>query len=146
MLPTAIVELEALPLTPNGKVDRKALPKPDFQPASSAAVVPPRDELEAKLVKIWQEILKTQSIGVTDNFFDLGGHSLMAVRLMDEIQKSTGIEIPLTALFQGATIEHLAGIIRGTTIVPRTVVQQIQAGGNRPPFFAAVLAAIQASG
>ena len=146
MLPTAIVELEALPLTPNGKVDRKALPKPDFQSASPSAVVPPRDELEAKLVKIWQDILKVKTIGVTDNFFDLGGHSLMAVRLMDEIQKTTEVEIPLTALFQGATIEHLAGIIRGTTIVPRTVVQQIQAGGNRPPFFAAVLAGMNALG
>jgi amino acid adenylation domain-containing protein len=146
MLPTAIVELEALPLTPNGKVDRKALPKPDFQSASPAAVVPPRDELEGKLVKIWRDILKLETIGVTDDFFDLGGHSLMAVRLMDEIQKATEVEIPLTALFQGATIEHLAGIIRGTTIVPRTVVQQIQAGGNRPPFFAAVLAGMNALG
>jgi surfactin family lipopeptide synthetase A len=146
MLPAAVVELEAFPLTPSGKVDRKALPKPDFQPAASAVMVPPRDELEAALVEIWQEILQTNAIGVTDNFFELGGHSLMAVRLMSEIQKFTGVDIPLTALFQGATIEHLAGIIRGTTTVPRTVVQQIQAGGNRPPFFAAVLAGTNALG
>jgi amino acid adenylation domain-containing protein len=146
MLPAALVELESLPLTPNGKVDRKALPKPDFQPATSAAAVPPRDELEANLVKIWQEILKAESIGVTDNFFDLGGHSLMAVRLMEEIRKLIGVEIPLTALFQGATIEHLASIVRGTTTVPQTVVHQIQAGGNRPPFFAAVLAGMNALG
>jgi thioesterase domain-containing protein/acyl carrier protein len=97
-------------------------------------------------VKIWREILQTQAIGVTDNFFELGGHSLMAVRLMSEIQKATGVDIPLTALFQGATIEHLAGIVRGTTTVPRTVVQQIQAGGDRPPFFAAVLAGTNALG
>jgi amino acid adenylation domain-containing protein len=146
MLPSALVEVESLPLTPNGKVDRKALPRPDFQPATSAAAVPPRDALEAKLVKIWQEILKAESIGVTDNFFDLGGHSLMAVRLMDQIRKLTGVEIPLTALFQGATVEHLASIVRGTTSVPQTVVQQIQVGGNRPPFFAAVLAGMNALG
>jgi amino acid adenylation domain-containing protein len=146
MLPSAIVEMEALPLTPNGKVDRKALPKPDFQPPTTAASIPPRDQVEAKLLKIWQDILKTPSIGVADNFFDLGGHSLMAVRLMNEIAELTGIEIPLTALFQGATIEHLASIIRGTRAVPQTVVNQIQAGGDRPPFFAAVLAGMNALG
>jgi thioesterase domain-containing protein len=70
----------------------------------------------------------------------------MAVRLMNEIAELTGIEIPLTALFQGATIEHLASVIRGTTAVPLTVVNQIQAGGNRPPFFAAVLAGMNALG
>jgi amino acid adenylation domain-containing protein len=145
MLPSAIVELEALPLTPNGKVDRKALPKPEFQTAAAAAV-PPRDVLEAKLVAIWKDILKIQTIGITDNFFDLGGHSLMAVRLMDEITKATGVEIPLTALFQNATVEHLASIVRGTTPIQRTVMQQIQAGGNRPPFFAAVLAGMNALG
>jgi amino acid adenylation domain-containing protein len=146
MLPAALVELESLPLTPSGKVDRKGLPKPDVQPATSAEAVPPRDELEARLVKIWQEILQTESIGVSDNFFELGGHSLMAVRLMNEIQKSTGVNIPLTALFQGATVEHLAGIVRGTAVVPRTVVQQIQAGESRPAFFAVVLAGTNALG
>jgi amino acid adenylation domain-containing protein len=146
MLPSALVELTALPLTPNGKVDRKALPKPDFQPAASSVIVPPRDEIEARLLQVWKEILKTDSIGITDNFFDLGGHSLLAVRLMDEIRKITGAEIPLTALFQGATVEHLAGIIRGSTAFSQAVVQQIQAGGNRPPFFAAVLAGVNALG
>ena len=146
MLPAAIMEMDALPLTASGKVDRKALPRPDFQPASSTAAIPPRDEVEARLLTIWQDILKIKKIGVTDNFFDLGGHSLMAVRLMNEITQLTGIAIPLTTLFQGATIEHLAGIIRGTTKIPLTVVNQIQPGGNRPPFFAAVLAGTNALG
>jgi thioesterase domain-containing protein/acyl carrier protein len=146
MLPSALVEMESLPLTPNGKVDRKALPKPDFQPLTSTSQVAARDEVESKLVKIWQGVLQTPTVGVTDNFFDLGGHSLMAVRLLDEIRKSTGVEIPLTALFQGATVEHLAGIVRGTTAVQQTIVQQIQAGEDRPPFFAAVLAGVNALG
>ena len=146
MLPSAMVELEALPLTPNGKVDRKALPKPDFQSTASTAAVQPRDEVEEKLQKIWQGILQTGPMGITDNFFDLGGHSLMAVRLVNEIKKTTGIEIPLTELFQGATIEHLAKLVRGTASVKRAVANQIQAGGDGTPFFAAVLAGINALG
>ncbi len=144
MVPSAFVMLEAFPLTPNGKVDRKALPKPEV--SATAATVAPRDEVETKLQKIWQEILQCGPMGVTDNFFDLGGHSLMAVRLVSEIKKAMGIEIPLTELFQGATIEHLANLVRGTASVKRTVANQIQGGGDRAPFFAAVLAGINALG
>ena len=144
MVPAAFVTLDSFPLTPNGKVDRKALPVPGL--AAAAATVPPRDELEEKLQKVWQEILQTGPMGITDNFFELGGHSLLAIRLLNEIKKFTGIEIPITELFQGATIEHLASIVRGTATVRRTVVQQIQAGGNQPPFFAAVLAGVNALG
>jgi len=144
MVPAAFVTLESFPLTPNGKVDRKALPKPEFE--TSAGAVPPRDQLEERLQKIWQEILQTGPMGITDNFFDLGGHSLMAVRLVNEIQKVTGVEVPLRALFQGATIERLAKIVRGTESVSQAVANQIRAGGDRPPFFAAVLAGINALG
>lgn len=144
MVPSAFVMLESFPLTPNGKVDRKALPKPELSAAS--VTVAPRDEVETRLQKIWQEILQCGPMGVTDNFFDLGGHSLMAVRLVNEIKKATGIEIPLTELFQGATIEHLAKLIRGTTSVKQVVANQIQAGTDRAPFFAAVLAGINALG
>jgi amino acid adenylation domain-containing protein len=146
MLPTGLVALEALPLTPNGKVDRKALPKPDLAKALSGLAAPPRGEVETKLAMIWQEVLGIESVNVTDNFFDLGGHSLMAVRLVNEIKKLTGVEIPLTALFQGATIERLANLVRGTTSVPQAIVHQIQPGKNRPRFFAAVLAGLNSLG
>jgi thioesterase domain-containing protein/acyl carrier protein len=145
MVPSAFVQLEALPLTPNGKVDRKALPRPEpVQPASSAAVAP-RDELERALLKVWQQLLKTESIGVTDNFFDLGGHSLLAVRMMSEIRSLTGKELPLAALFQRATIEYLARLIRGAESVEQTIVKQLR-GGALPPFFAAVLPGVNALG
>jgi amino acid adenylation domain-containing protein len=146
MLPTGLVALDALPLTPNGKVDRKALPKPDLTKAASAVAAPPRDELEIKLATIWQEILGIPAVNVTDNFFDLGGHSLMAVRLMNEVKKLTGVEIPLTALFQGATVERLADLLRGDANIPQAVVHQIQPGTDRPPFFAAVLAGLNSLG
>jgi amino acid adenylation domain-containing protein len=146
MLPSGLVTLESLPLTPNGKVDRKALPKPDSSKALSALTTPPRDDVESMLAGIWQEILGVRQINVTDNFFDLGGHSLMAVRLINEIKKLAGVEIPLTALFQDATIERLANLVRGTANVSQAVVHQIQAGGDRPPFFAAVLAGLNSLG
>ena len=146
MLPAALVELERLPLTPNGKVDQKALPKPTSTASAAAARVEPRNQLEEKLVKIWQEILSTEAIGITDNFFDLGGHSLLAVRLVNEIKNVTGADIPLTALFQEATIEHLAKIIRGAASVSKALAQPIQASGSRPPFFAAVLSGVNPLG
>ena len=146
MIPAAFVTLGEFPLTPNGKVDRKALPVPEISAPASATGLAPRDELEESLAKIWREILGLKTVGVTDNFFDLGGHSLMAVRLMNEIRKSTGVNLPLTALFQGATIERLANLVRGTETIPPAVAHQIQAGGNRPPLFAAVLAGVNALG
>ncbi|HZP17424.1 MAG TPA: amino acid adenylation domain-containing protein, partial [Terriglobales bacterium] len=146
MVPSAFVALDAFPLTPNGKINRKILPPPDTSMRVSAGSIAPRDRLEEDLAKIWREVLGVKSVGVTDNFFDLGGHSLMAVRLLDEIKKLTGIALPLTSLFQGATIERLANLVRGTVSIPQAVVQQIQAGNGRPPFFAAVLAGVNSLG
>jgi amino acid adenylation domain-containing protein len=138
MLPSTFVALDSFPLTPNGKVDRKSLPRPEFVQPTGSGVVPPRDELERALEKVWQELLKAESIGVTDNFFDVGGHSLLAVRMMSEIRNLTGKELPLVALFQGATIEYLARLIRGAESVEQAIVRQLQ-GGSLTPFFAAVL-------
>ncbi len=146
MVPSVIVELDALPLTPNGKVDRKALPKPGATVSTATDFVPARDEIELALTRIWQEVLNVSTVGIRDNFFDLGGHSLLAVRLMAEIKEKIGRDIPLTALFQGATVEYLAEVIRGKAPVPTAVVHKIQPLGDRPPFFAAVVAGVNALG
>ncbi len=113
MIPTWFVRLEKLPLTPNGKTDKKALPdprqtglKPDTEHIS------PRNELEQKLADIWQEILQVQHIGIDDNFFDLGGHSLKATRIVSKIHKEMGIEIRLRDMFTFPTIAGLSEIIR----------------------------------
>lgn len=144
MVPSAFVSMKAFPFTPNGKIDRKALPAPEM--TSRAVNTAPRNQLEFDLAKIWREILGIETVGITDNFFDLGGHSLLAVRLMNEIKKLTGTQLPLSSLFQGATIEHLGNLIRGTAIIPQAVVHEIQRGGDLPPFFAAVLAGVNALG
>src|SRR6185369_1642981 len=86
MVPSAFVPVEALPLSPNGKLDRKALPEPKFALVESESYQHPRNEIEARLAKIWEEVLDTRPVGIRDKFFDLGGHSLLAVRLVSRIE------------------------------------------------------------
>ncbi len=121
MIPSAFVRLDALPLTANGKVDRKALPQPG-DPSSRARhkYVAPRAELERNLVKIWQQLLRVETVGVEDNFFDLGGHSLLLVRLVQEIQDSLGLEVVLMEMFEHPTVASLARHL----ITKQTEVQQ----------------------
>ncbi|WP_339298227.1 amino acid adenylation domain-containing protein [Paenibacillus sp. FSL R5-0623] len=112
MIPSYFVELEHLPLTPNGKLDRKALPAPEGEAGSGTQYVAPRNELEMKLVVIWQEVLGlTKEIGVHDNFFDIGGHSLRATTLVSKIHKELNVDLPLRDVFRHSTIESMAAVI-----------------------------------
>lgn len=137
MVPSAVVFLEALPLNANGKVDRGSLPAPQGALGEAAdTFIAPRDALECELAQIWKEAIGCKTIGLRDNFFDLGGHSLMAVRLFSEIEKRLGKKLPLATLFEAPTIEHLAEALRlegfsadWSPLVP------IQTQGNREPFF-----------
>ncbi|HEX6288816.1 MAG TPA: amino acid adenylation domain-containing protein [Herpetosiphonaceae bacterium] len=137
MVPSAFVPLERLPLTRNGKLDRRALPAPhQRRDEIEGTFVPPRDTLEEQLVRIWESILDVRPIGVHDNFFDIGGHSILAVRLVAQIQQQFGQSLPLTTLFQGATIEHLAQVLReAATPAPWTPLVGIQTRGTRRPFY-----------
>ena len=137
MVPAVVVLLEALPVAPNGKVDRGALPAPDrSRPELEKAFIAPRDDLEIELARIWEEVLGVQPVGVRDNFFELGGHSLLAVRLFALIEKRLGRKLPLTTVFQGATIEHLAGVLRRQPMTgPPSALVALQAGGGKRPLF-----------
>ncbi len=137
MVPSAFVLLDALPLNPNGKVDRRALPAPDqVRQEPEETFVAPRDELELQLTKIWEKVLVTQPVGVRDNFFDLGGSSLLAVRLFAQIEKKFGKDLPLATLFQSPTIEQLASLLRQSGWSPSwSSLVTIQPSGSRPPFF-----------
>ncbi|MGH6875212.1 MAG: phosphopantetheine-binding protein, partial [Aestuariivirgaceae bacterium] len=111
MMPSAFVFLETLPLT-NGKLDRKALPKPDERrPELSQSYAAPRNEVERMLAEIWAEILSLDQVGVHDNFFDLGGHSLAATRVVSQVIKQFRLELPLQSLFQSPTVAAMAAVI-----------------------------------
>jgi thioesterase domain-containing protein/acyl carrier protein len=137
MVPSAFVTLEQLPLTPNGKINRQALPQPSqIVSELSGALVAPRNMLELQLIQIWEDILDVRPLGIKDNFFDLGGHSMLAMRLMTRIEKSFGYKLPLASLFQGATVENLAGLLSQDTGTPSwSTLVPIQPLGSRRPFF-----------
>jgi thioesterase domain-containing protein len=136
MVPSAFVLMDAFPLSPNGKIDRRVLPLPDQSATTDSDLTAPRDIFELQLSQIWKEVLRREQIGVRDNFFDLGGHSLLAVRLMNNIERLVGEKVPLSILFQGATIEQLAATLRqrGEKIGEQSLVS-IQPEGSRPPLF-----------
>lgn len=137
MVPSSFVMLESLPLTPNGKLDRRALPRSDSTGlAPRSGFVVPRDFVELKLVRLWEETLGARPIGVRDNFFELGGHSLLAIRLTFRIQQTFGVDLPLSILFQASTVEDLAVILRQQAEVPSwSPLVCVQADGSKPPFF-----------
>jgi amino acid adenylation domain-containing protein len=139
MVPSAIVELQRLPLSPNGKINRRLLQAPDTSALERSSLVEPRDELEVTLLKIWQKVLGANKIGMRDDFFDLGGHSLMGARVLVEVERVTGKKLPLSSLFRGGTIELLARLIREHDEAGDPVLLKIQEGeSSRLPFFAIV--------
>jgi thioesterase domain-containing protein/acyl carrier protein len=137
MIPAAYCLLNSLPLTYQGKIDRKALCEPDPAEETERRVyVAPRNIGESKLVEIWQEVLGHPRIGVTDDYFDLGGHSILAVSLMAKIEKEFGKRIPLAQLFKHPTIEQLAVTLRGESVHSQwEELVEIRSTGTKPPVF-----------
>jgi len=112
MIPAYFVELETLPLTTSGKVNRKALPEPQTaQIALGTTYVAPRNEMEATLADIWQTLLNREKVGIHDNFFEIGGHSLRAIRLVSLVQQSLNVAIKLSDVFTHPTIAALGEAI-----------------------------------
>ncbi|MFE4367883.1 amino acid adenylation domain-containing protein [Streptomyces sp. NPDC056835] len=120
MVPTAYIAMERLPLTPNGKVDRRALPAPsdlvgDADRAESAPYAAPRTALESKLAEIWEDVLGRTRIGVTDDFFTIGGDSISGLRMAFQVERRLGLTPASTALFDHPTIAAYAGYAAGLT-------------------------------
>lgn len=135
MVPAAVVILEALPVTASGKVDRRALPAPERGVERSASR-PPRDELEGRLLAVWERVLGVHPIGIGDNFFDLGGHSLLAMRLFAALEDELQIRLPVAVLLQAPTVEDQARLIRERGWWPQlSSLVPIQPAGSRPPLF-----------
>ncbi|MGH2867597.1 MAG: thioesterase domain-containing protein, partial [Solirubrobacteraceae bacterium] len=115
MMPAAFVMLDSLPLTPSGKVDRRSLPALDAQRLTAeTAFVAPRTRTEKRIAAIWARTLRAARVGLHDDFFEIGGQSLLAVRLLDEMERELGVEIPLVSFFSGdVTVAGLAAIVDG---------------------------------
>jgi non-ribosomal peptide synthetase component F/thioesterase domain-containing protein len=128
-----IVLVEDLPLRVDGFLDELRLPRPAARVKDLAPAVAPRDELETRLLAIWEETFNLRGIGIHSNFFLLGGYSMMIVRLFARMNKALGMQLPITTIFNAPTIAQLAEIIRGhssyTSLVP------VQPSGSKTPFF-----------
>ncbi|HEX7317731.1 MAG TPA: amino acid adenylation domain-containing protein [Pyrinomonadaceae bacterium] len=136
MMPSALVVLDELPLTPNGKVDQRRLPAPaGAGTRDRETYIAPRNLTELALVEIWEEVLNYRPVGVNDDFFDLGGHSVLALRVVAQIEKLYGLDLPLSTFFEGGTVEHFATLIRLRAQTKQTHLVRLQAGGTGRPIF-----------
>jgi amino acid adenylation domain-containing protein len=137
MVPTHLISLPSLPQTPNGKLDRNALPAPEtVRIQTEAPVETSLDPIEAKLIAIWEKVLGVRPLQRTDNFFDIGGHSLLAAKMLARVEKEFGKLLPLATLFQAPTVAALAKLLRHSgwkaswsSLVP------IRPSGAKPPFY-----------
>ncbi|HEX6200668.1 MAG TPA: amino acid adenylation domain-containing protein, partial [Thermoanaerobaculia bacterium] len=131
LVPSAFVVLPALPRTPGGKLDRRALPAPEARPAGDGApAVEPRTPTEALLAGLWREVLGLDRIGVTEDFFRLGGHSLKALHVTTRIRTLFGLDLPLAVLFRAPTIERMASLIDGGSSYARSPLVRLDLRGQ----------------
>jgi amino acid adenylation domain-containing protein len=117
MIPLVFVSLDELPLLPNGKVDRRALPIPEAsRPDLRRAFAAPENPTQARLVEIWQNVLVLDRVGIHDDFFELGGDSILATRLVSRVRRTFGVELLLRELFWKPTVFELTSVIEGLVI------------------------------
>ncbi|RZK58562.1 MAG: non-ribosomal peptide synthetase, partial [Hymenobacter sp.] len=140
MVPAKIEVLEALPRLPNSKLDRPALrqlaPPAAPAPAAPATYVAPRTDVEQQLADLWSEALGVEKVGVYDNFFDLGGHSLIAVQLMGRLEKMTGQRLPLASLFTHSTVAALALLVQpNARLITWDSLVPIKPSGSKTPLY-----------
>ena len=136
MVPSAFVQLEEFPLTPNGKVDRKALPEPRIEDfAGALEYVPPRNEIERRLVRIWERVLDVGALGVKTNLLELGIHSLQVADGFMKMSKEFGRDLPLALLAEARTIEQLARRVCPGAAQEFPTLVRVQTKGSRLPLF-----------
>jgi acyl carrier protein len=122
MIPAIFIAVDKIPLTANGKADRTALPDPDTYISVTGAIkTRPETPSQNAIASIWERLLSKDSLGIDDNFFDLGGHSLLTIKLIQELEKATGHRLTIADIFENPTIRELA------TLLPETAWQDIEA-------------------
>jgi amino acid adenylation domain-containing protein len=117
MIPQHLVALDTMPLTPNGKVDRKALPTTELGNLSVDDYVAPVTDIQIKLAALWADLLRVSRVGIRNGFFALGGHSMLAVRMLNRLRETFGVEIPLRTVFRAQTIEELSAHVEAGLLV-----------------------------
>lgn len=132
MVPTTLMVLPSLPLTPNGKIDRRALPRPERR-AAEGSFIGPRNRTEELLTELWCQAFNTHFIGIYDDFFRLGGHSILAIQLMTQVRRVFQVDLPLRSLFQAPTIAGLAAVIAEQQGAQATHQETIDSVPNFPP-------------
>jgi len=137
MVPGAFVWTDALPRTGSGKLDRRALPEHEDAASAPAAHVPPRTPLEERLAGIWREVLGVERVGLHDDFFDLGGQSILAMRLVARVRDEMGGDVAVAKLLQAPTLGEMAAALAGGTGRVRLPLVALQTFGERPPLFLA---------
>lgn len=140
MVPAAFVVLNAIPVNSNQKVDRRALPAPDYgNLAGLKSIVPPRDDCEKQLIDIWETTLGVFPIGIHNSFFELGGDSLQAIRILLQVEERWGLNLPITILLEASSVEALAKVLRNPVIRPEEPATQdvvlLHRGRGRFPLF-----------
>jgi amino acid adenylation domain-containing protein len=136
MIPAYFLSVEALPMTPNGKIDHRALPLPDRRAVVRRGYADPSDEIEVRLAAIWQRVFDLEPIGACDDFFDLGGDSLLAAALFAHIEQEFGHVLSLDLLLERPTVRLLAAALRNPPAPDaKSSVVAIQAGHSRPALF-----------
>jgi acyl carrier protein len=128
MIPSAFVLLESFPLTTNGKLDRRALPEPDHDAYASRHYEAPQGEVEELLATVWRELLSVSGVGRNDHFFDLGGHSILAMQVAVRIRSALSIELPVRLLFEAPVLRDLANEVDNAR--QERLIQIIGNGGN----------------
>jgi thioesterase domain-containing protein len=136
MIPALYVPMDKMPLTANGKVDRGALPEPPVSSfEDSITAVPPDNRLETQIARVWEKVLGHKPVGIHDNFFDLGGDSFLAVKVVQRIEKICGKRLAIAAFFRAPTVAEMAVLLRTEDSVVWPSLVQIKEGGPKPPFF-----------
>jgi amino acid adenylation domain-containing protein len=139
MVPTRFVFLDGLPTSENGKLDRGALPAPEtVPPARPTPYVAPQNPVEERLVGIWEDLLSLQPVGIRDNFFDLGGDSLLAASLLLSLEELASRELPPTTIISAPTVQRQADIVHTGLVPSDEVLLPLRSGGTQPPFFCVV--------
>ncbi|MDB5134737.1 MAG: amino acid adenylation domain protein [Mucilaginibacter sp.] len=136
MVPALWVELESLPLTPNGKIDRKSLPEPEVWAGLPDEYEAPGNEEQQKIADIWQEVLGIERMGINDNFFDLGGYSLLALKIISRVEKATGKRLPVSALFEYPTVKKFAELLKENRKISKLhSLVPIKTTGDKKPLY-----------